>query len=65
MQWSILKAGGKLSEVLLDEGTGMERTSNTLSFAGAFSLDLEGKHILVRGRNEAYLYSVGYSLLNV
>ena len=65
MQWSILKAGDKLSEILLDEGTSMERASNSLSFAGAFSLDVEGKHILVRGRNEAYLYSVGYSLLSI
>lgn len=32
-----------------------------MPLSGAFALDFDGRHVLMRGREDAYLYTVGHA----
>ena len=61
IEWSTLKSGEKLRSIVIEDPLYQD---SSLPLSGAFALDFDGRHVLMRGREDAYLYTVGCRMHN-
>ena len=62
MQWSIVKIGESLSEVNVADLS--QYSDQGINHGKSFALDVEGRHLLLRGKGAALVYSVSLALFS-
>ena len=59
VEWSTL-TGEKLRSIVIEDPLYQD---SSMPLSGAFALDFDGRHVLMRGKEDAYLYTVGCRML--
>lgn len=59
VEWNTLKSGEKLRSIVIEDPLYQD---NSMPLSGVFALDFDGRHVLMRGKEDAYLYTVGYGM---